>query len=204
MATKEAAKDATGTNGNVTQAPDLDQDGIAIQQYQNMVLVVIPGTGFGEQALRFTRSALENSGIGTRSVSTCYDETVRGRLQDEFLVDEKFSDQTMEDYAGIFIGAGETDELATNEHLLRLLREAEASGKAIATFGNGLEVLARAGVVKGKKVTGSPASVPEAKMAGARYTGRQLEVSGVVITALDESAGLRLGRALARIVQNHS
>ena len=72
----------------------------------------------------------------------------------------------------------------------------DADGKLIGTWGNGLEALTRAGVVKGRKVTGSPDLADAAKKAGARFTGRQLEAAGHVVTALDEGSGMRFGQAL--------
>ena len=78
----------------------------------------------------------------------------------------------------------------------KLLREAHADGKLIGTWGNGLEALTRAGVVKGRKVTGSADLADAAKKAGARFTGRQLEAAGHVVTALDEGSGMRFGQAL--------
>ena len=82
----------------------------------------------------------------------------------------------------------------------RLLSEAAAAGKMIASYGNGLAALARAGVIKGKRVTGDPSCADAARKAGGKYTGRQLEVAGQVITALDESSGMRFGKALAQVV----
>ena len=79
---EEGSRDENGT---------VDQDGIPITRYAGMVLVVLPPTGFGEQALRFVRSSLANVNIGTRAASTEYDDSVKGRLQDEFLVDEQLA-----------------------------------------------------------------------------------------------------------------
>jgi hypothetical protein len=39
------------------------------------------------------------------------------------------------------------------------------------------------------------------RRAGGRYTGRETEVSGNVITARDEGAGMRFGKALAEVVR---
>jgi putative intracellular protease/amidase len=183
------------------QDPRLDQDGIAIHEYEKIVLVVLPSEGFGEGALRSVRSTLEAAGVETRCVSPNRDEAVKGRLQDEFLVDEALAGQKMSDYAGIFLAAGDTEELTPNGDLLRLLGEANSMGKWIATFGSGLSALAKADILRGKKVTGSIACRDLVSQAGAKYTGRPLEVADNVITALDECAGLRLGRAFAEMMR---
>jgi putative intracellular protease/amidase len=80
------------------------------------------------------------------------------------------------------------------------VRHAAGEGKLIAAWGNGLSVLAEAGVLKGLKVTGEGAQ-DAARAAGAKYTGRQVEDrSRNMVTALDESAGMRFGQALANAV----
>ena len=182
------------------QDATLDEDGLVIQTYLSRVLVVVPAKGFGEQAMRFARSSLAAVRVGTLSVSREYDEMVVGRLQDEFLVDEKLEGQRMEDYSGILICGGEGAELADDPDVRRLLTEANASKKLIASYGNGLAALASAGVVRGKRVTGTPETQDAAKRAGGKYTGRQIEESGHVVTSLDESAGMRFGKALASVV----
>ena len=63
------------------------------------------------------------------------------------------------------------------------------------------EVLAKAGVVKRRKVTGDPRFEAAAAQAGGRYTGREIEISDALVTARDEGAGMRFGKALAEIVR---
>lgn len=181
---------------------ELDADGLPIQTYISTVLVVVPSKDFGEQALRYARSCLHNVHVGTRSVSTEYDEMVKGRLQDEFLVDGKIAGVSLDGYSGvIFAGGKGALELAENADALRLAREAQAGGKLIGAYGEALAVLVRAGVVKGKKVTGSKQFADDVKRAGGKYQTAQLVTSGTLVTALDESAGMRFGKALAAVVE---
>ena len=104
----------------------------------------------------------------------------KGRLQDEVLADGSLDGETMASYSGIVIcGCEGANPLATDERVAKLLREAHADGKLIGTWGNGLEALTRAGVVKGRKVTGAAEAADAARKAGARFTGRQLEADWV-------------------------
>jgi putative intracellular protease/amidase len=179
-----------------------DADGLVVQKYQSVVLVVLPPRGFGEQILRYARSALYNVRVGTWSVSSVTDEFVKGRLQDEFLVDGSLADARMTDYTGIILAGGEEGSpLATDSRVLDLVREAAREEKLVAAWGNAVEVLASAGVLAGHKVTGAAELREKLEKAGARYTGREYEVSRHVVTARDESAGMRFGRALAEIVR---
>jgi putative intracellular protease/amidase len=182
-------------------APALDEDGLQIQSYVSMVLVVVPPEGYGEQALRFCRSSLYNVRVGTRTVSSEAEELIRGRLQDEFQVDGPLQGESMQGYSGvIFVGGESASDFLDDPEVHRLAREARAADKMIGTWGEGTAILARAGVLNGLKVTGSPTLAAEIRRAGGRYTGRQVEVSGTVVTGLDEAVGMRLGKELARIV----
>ncbi len=176
----------------------LDADGLVIQHQDSRVMVVLPEDGFGDQILRYARSSLHVIHVGTQTVSTA--EIVKGRLQDEFTVDGSLADADMRDFVGILVaGCDGQHPLAVDEALLRLVRDAAGADKLVAAWGNGLEVLCAAGVLKGKRVTGSGCA-DAAKACGARYTGRQVEAADNTITAFDESAGMRFGQALASAV----
>jgi len=181
---------------------NVDEDGLVIQTYQSTMLVVLPPEGFGDQILRYVRSSLYNIHVGTRSVSTVVDDMITGRLQDEFMVDGPLSEADMADYSGIIVAGSEGESsLADDASLHQLLRDADSSGKLIATWGNGLAALARAGVLRGRRVTGDEACAEEARKAGARYHGRQVVSSGNVVTARDEGAGMRMGQELVEHVR---
>jgi protease I len=183
------------------QDAELDEDGIVVQKHRSMVLVVVPAQDFGDESLRYARSSLHNVHVGTRVVSTTYDQEVKGRLQDEFLVDGLLADEGMAAYSGLLFAGGEgAARLADDPDAVRLAREAALAGKLLAAWGHGVEILARAGVLKGIKVTGDPSVREAVQRAGGKYTGRQLEKRGAVVTARDEAVGMRFGKALAEVV----
>ena len=188
---------------NKTADPNAETDeyGRAIHRYESMVLVVVPSAAYAEETLRYARSCLYNVHVGTRCVARESDELIRGRLQDEFLADEPLSQAKMADYSGVlFVGGEGARELADDPDALRLAREAQADGKLIGAWGDAVAVLARADVVKRRKVTGSPALAEELRRAGAKYTGSQVQRDGNVVTALDDAAGMRFGKALVAFV----
>lgn len=183
------------------QDAELDEDGIVVQKHRSMVLVVVPARDFGDESLRYARSSLHNVHVGTRVVSTTYDQEVKGRLQDEFLVDGLLADEVMAGYSGLIFAGGEGAALlADDSDAVRLAREAAQAGKLLAAWGHGVEILARAGVLKGVKVTGDPSVRASVERAGGKYTGRQLEKRGKVVTARDDAVGMRFGKALAEVV----
>ena len=181
------------------QEPELDEDGIQVLHFEKTVLFIVSPDGFGEQALGYSRSALSNIRIASKVASTRYDEPLKGRLQEEFLADGQLADETLEGYAGVVVCSSDSDELSSNEDVLRLLREAAAADKPIGAVGNGTAALAAAGIIRGKRVTGRPDCAETVRAAGGKYTGRQVEVTDKIVTCVDESSGLRFGRLLVEV-----
>ncbi len=180
---------------------ELDADGLVVQKYKSIVLVVVPPQEFAEECLRYSRSSLYNVHVGTRTVSTQFDELTKGRHQDEFLVDAPLAGVTLADYSGvIFVGGEGAAAYVDNPDALRLAREAVQQKKLLAAWGHATAILARAGVVKGRRVTGHAQVKGALVAAGAKYSGRQVEVDGTFVTGLDDAAGMRFGKALAAIV----
>jgi len=179
----------------------VDELGLQIQRYVSMVLVVVPASGYAETTLRYARSALYNVHVGTRSVSPVDERLIKGVLQDEFQVDGKVAGETMEPYSGlVLVGGPGALELAGESDVLRLVREAASADKMIAAWGHSTVILARAGVVKGRKVTGDPSIRDDVRAAGGKYTGVQVQRDANLITAFDDAAGLRMGREMIQIV----
>ena len=180
---------------------ELDEDGIQIQQYTAMVLVVLPPEDFDEQTLRQARSSLYNVHVGTRSVSSKYDDVITGRLQDEFMVDGTLKEAKLEDCVGVVFVGGEGGKLlAEDPDALRLAREAAEADKMIGAWGHSVGVLAKAGILKGHKVTGDPEICSLVRQGGGKFTGRQLERSGKIATSRDAAVALRFGKLLVQIV----
>jgi len=180
---------------------DVDEHGLKIQKHRSMVLVIVPSSGYDETVLRYARSSLHNVHVGTRTVSTEDVQTISGLLQDTFQVDGPLAGETMAPYSGIILCSGDgAGALASDPDALRLLAEADAAGKMIASWGIGVSVLASARVLKGKRVTGARSVREAVNKAGGRYTGTQIECCGMVVTALDDAAGFRFGKALVQVV----
>lgn len=181
---------------------ETDEDGIAVRKYEGLVLVVVPPQDFAEQTLRHTRSSLANVHVGTRAVSTRYDDLVRGRLQDEFLVDATVAQSSLEGYVGVvFVGGEGALAMADDPDVQRLAREAATAGKTIAAWGHSVAILAKAGVLRRRKVTGDPSLRELVERQGGRFTGRQLERDGNLVTAQDEAVGIRFGKTVAQVVR---
>ena len=180
----------------------LDENGLVIHEYASTVLVVMPSKEYDETTLRYARSALYNVHVHTHSVSTETDELIEGVLQDEFQVDKALDESVrMDEYSGVlFCGGPGSVELAQNDAALRLAREAASAGKLIGAWGESVEVLARAGVLQKRKVTGAPRLESAVKSAGGRYQKAQVVRDENIVTAVDDAASFRFGKLLVQVV----
>ena len=117
------------------------------------------------------------------------------------MVDGRLSDAKLDDCVGVvFVGGEGAGVLADDPDAIRLAREAAEADKMIGAWGHSVAVLAKAGVVKGKKITGDPGVKELVKQAGGKFTGRQIEQAGKIATSRDAAVALRFGKLLAQIV----
>ncbi len=181
---------------------ETDEHGLVVHRYASQVLVVVPPRDYAETTLRYARSALFNVHVGTWVVSSDERSLLKGELQDEFQVDGVLSGVALEPYSGLLLcgGAGAL-WLADQADVLRLVREAREQDKLLGGWGLSVAALAKAGVIRGRRVTGDRALREMIEDAGGRYTGAQIERDGKLVTALDDAAGFRFGKALVQIVR---
>jgi len=79
---------------------------------------------------------------------------------------------SVEDYDAVVALPGQSHEnLLADPATLDLLRQADRKGLVIAGFCRGVRLLAAAGVVRGRRITGHPDHAEEYKAAGADYIG---------------------------------
>lgn len=180
---------------------EVDEHGLVIHKHLASVLVVVPSEGFAEQTLRYARSSLFNVSVNTVSVSAEFDDLLKGSMQDEFQVDMRLNEVKMDDYVGlIVVGGPGSAALAENQAVIDLVKAATQQNKLVAAWGESTAVLAQAGVVDKKKVTGAPATRAALEKAGAKYKGLQVVVDGKLVTGYDDAAGFRFGKALVQVV----
>jgi protease I len=117
------------------------------------------------------------------------------------MADGDISGANMAGYSGVvFVGGEGAVQLFDNADAQRLAREARAQEKMIGAWGHAVGILAQAGILKGRRVTGAPEIAELLVQSGAKYSGRQLERDGDLVTAADEAVGIRFGKTLAQIV----
>jgi len=96
----------------------------------------------------------------------------------------KFDDVQVEEYAAVLVLGGRAPEyLRNNAKVIEIVREFDRRGKWIFAICHGVQVLAAAGVARGKRVTCYEHVRVEAEQAGAIFVNEQTVREGRMVTA---------------------
>jgi len=96
----------------------------------------------------------------------------------------KFEDVKVEDYAAVLLLGGRAPEyLRNNAKVIEIVREFDRAGKWVFAICHGIQVLAAAGLTRGKRVTCYEHVRLEAEQAGAIFVNEQMVRDGRMITA---------------------
>ena len=117
------------------------------------------------------------------------DQTYSEKRGHDFAINASFEGVRPNNYDALVIPGGRAPEyLRLNEKVLDIVRQFAKANKPIASICHGLQVLAAAGVLKGKLCTAYPAVKPELMLAGAKWgevnqTFSNAYVDGNLVTA---------------------
>lgn len=98
------------------------------------------------------------------------DQTYSEKHGHNFSLNATFAEVKAEDYDGLVLPGGRAPEyLRLNSRVLEMVRHFFASDKPVAALCHGAQILAAAGVVKGRSLNAYPAVGPEVTAAGGNY-----------------------------------
>jgi len=98
------------------------------------------------------------------------DQTYSEKPGHNFVLNATFAEVEPEDYDGLVLPGGRAPEyLRLNEKVLETVRYFARADKPIAAICHAAQLLAAAGVIRGKEVSCYPACSPEVVLAGGRY-----------------------------------
>lgn len=106
--------------------------------------------------------------------------------------------------AFVCLGGEGSVKFAENSQVVGLVRSAHQTGKLVAGIGAGSLLLAKAGLLSGRRVTGEPGVKSALEAAGAKFTGAQVEPQWLhgnphkIVTAADSGASHRFGQRIVR------
>jgi len=98
------------------------------------------------------------------------DQTYSEKRGHNFALNATFDEVRPEDYDGLVIPGGRAPEyLRLNAKVLEIVRHFAKANKPIAAICHGPQILAAAGVLRGRKVNSYPACAPEVELAGGTF-----------------------------------
>jgi protease I len=115
------------------------------------------------------------------------DQTYSEKPGHKFTLNATFADVRAADYDALVIPGGRAPEyLRLDENVITLVRHFAEANKPMAAICHGAQLLAAAGVLKGKSCTAYPAVGPEVKAAGGKWIDVAVDkahVDGRLVTA---------------------
>jgi protease I len=115
------------------------------------------------------------------------DQTYSEKRGHNFALNASFDEVRPEDYDGLVMPGGRAPEyLRLNPRVIEIVRHFADSGKPIAAICHAAQILAAAGVLRGKSCSCYPAVGPEVVAAGGTYANIAIDqacTSGTLVTA---------------------
>ena len=109
------------------------------------------------------------------------DQTYSEKPGHNFALNASFGGLNVEDYDALVVPGGRAPEyLRLDEKVLRLVRHFATAGKPIAAICHGAQLLAAAGVLKGRSCSAYPAVGPDVNNAGGKYVDIALDAAHTV------------------------
>ncbi len=127
---------------------------------------------------------LREAGATVQVIGSEADTTLPGKRGDEITTERAAGELSADDLDILVIAGGYgPDKLRLDEGLLSLVRGLDEQGKPIAFICHAGWVLASAGVVDGRRVTGNPAIHDDMRNAGAEWQDAEVVVDGHLISS---------------------
>lgn len=166
-------------------------------------LFIIAPKNFQDKELLDTRQVLNEAGVETK-VASLTTETAEGSLGTKVVPDLAIKDIVLLEYAMvIFVGGPGALGLYEYEEVKKLLTNLKTSEKKIGAICIAPVLLARAGILQGKKVTvyKTEESVKELAEQGAQLIEQDVVTDGRIVTANGPAAAKTFGQALLKLIK---
>jgi protease I len=170
----------------------------------SIVFFVAP-VNYRDEELQEPKDVMEAKGIYT-VVASIGRGTARGKLGGTANCELGVNEIDPNRYEGIiFVGGPGVIEqrFPDNPAVIQLAQKFAAAGKVVAAICVAPRILAKAGLLNGKKATvfNDPESITLLQQAGAKYSGKDVEVDGKIVTANGPTVAKRFGERVAALVK---
>jgi protease I len=151
-------------------------------------VLILATDGFEQSELTEPRKRLDAAGFET-VVTSLKDGEIKGWKDgdwgDTVPVDLTLDEVAVGDYDALLLPGGviNPDKLRMDENAVSLVKAFAENGKTIAAICHGPWLLAEAGLIHGKTVTGWPSIRTDLKNAGANVVDEEVAVDGLLITS---------------------
>jgi len=166
---------------------------------EKKILMVVPPQGFNDQQYEICRRSWESRGHKV-SVASLERGGARSEGGTAIWVDTALKDVKSYDYDAIVFLGGEGARLLFDDEAARKLAK-DAKYKVLGASDGGVILLALAGALDGKKVTGLPESVSWLSKGGATYVGEPIQIDDKLITVQDASMSEQLASAVVKALE---
>jgi len=169
------------------------------------VLFVVAPSNFRDEELFQTKEVLESSGISVEIAST-RKGIAKGMLGGRVEVSKLVSEVNVLEYDGVvFVGGSGVEEhlLYENKDIISLAKKAYANKKVVAAICIAPRILARAGILTGKKATVFPDkdSIAILEGVGVVYIPSAVVVDEKIVTANGPTAARSFGDAIVSVLK---
>ncbi len=165
-------------------------------------LLIIAQTGYQDVELDGTRKSLKEAGFDI-TLASIKAGPCEGKFGGEETASVALKDVDVGDYDRVaFIGGPGANNLWQNKDAQRIAQEAAEAGKPLGAICIAPKILAVAGVLDGKKATMWNEDGDQAgflALHNVEYTGEDLTVDGLIVTANGPKAAGKFGKALAAL-----
>jgi len=169
-------------------------------QNKKIVMVIAP-QDFRDQEYNEPRQILADQGAEITTASLNIGEST-GADGTKVKIDQQIQDIKAENFdAIVFIGGPGMIGLTNNEDFKTKAQEFFEADKLTTAICIAPEILANAGILKGKKATVSEDAKNTLINNGAEYTGNDVEIDGKIITANGPSAAKKFGEKIVENIQ---
>ncbi len=164
------------------------------------VLMIIAPSNFRDEELFVTKRVLESRGV--RVFVTALGATeATGMLGGKVKIDMPFDVAANRRFAAVLLVGGSGARVYWNNiRIYNRLRKAYRHGSIIGAICISPVTLCRAGLLKGRKATVWGGVSGMLKKCGARYTGKQVEVDGRIVTANGPWAAKGFANAVLKLM----
>lgn len=164
------------------------------------VLMIVANKDFRDEEYNNIFEIFQQNGVGVKVAAEEIDECI-GVGGTQISPDYTFDEINVDQYDGIvYIGGIGAEQYFTNDLALQLPRDFTRDGKLVGAISWSAVVLARAGLLKGKKATVSENGIKDLNAVGAQYTGELVTIDGNIVTASGPDAANQFAQTIADIL----